>query len=152
MATVGGDVKSSGVNSGIRIAIALLVSIILALFILFWEMNHGIPGVPHWIGPMVILPLLAVVLSFGSNCLIQQLSCSQIQWLVQLQRVAVVPAPFYATWLLLYLIPAMRWPIEGLAQSVSPSIRTGFSSAFYTFWIGMYSQGLLNSLAQLCPK
>lgn len=152
MATVGGNVKSSGVNSGIRIAIALLVSIILALFIFFWEMNHGIPGAPQWLGPMVILPLLAVVLSFGSNCLIQQLSCSQIQWLVQLQRVAVVPVPFYGMWILLYLIPAIRWPIEGLVQTVNPATRTGLSSAFYTFWIGMYSQGLLNSLAQLCPK
>jgi len=152
MATVGGDVKSSGVNGGIRIAIALLVSIILALFILFWEMNHGIPGAPQWLGPMVILPLLAVVLSFGSNCLIQQLSCSKIQWLIQLQRVAVVPAPFYAMWLLLYLIPGLRWPIEGLVQAAPTATRNGFSSAFYTFWIGMYSQGLLNSLAQLCPK
>ena len=146
------DNKKSGVNTGIRVGISLLVSIILALFIFFWEMNHGISGVPHWVGPMIILPLLAVVLSFGSNCLIQQLSCSQIQWLVQLQRVAVVPVPFYALWIILYLVPAIRWPIEGLAQTVPTSTRTGLSSAFYTFWIGMYSQGLLNSLAQLCPK
>jgi hypothetical protein len=147
--------KKSGVSGGTRIIIALLVSISLGLFILFWDsknINYISMGIPYWAGTLIILPLMAVVLSYGGNCLIQQLSCSQVQWLVQLQRVAIVPIPFYCMWLVLYILPIMRWPIEGLIQNVEPSMRLGLSSAFYTFWISLYSQGLLNGLAQICPK
>lgn len=145
--------KTSGVNTAIRAVVAGLVSIILALFIIFWEAGfipYAASGVPHWIGPFVSLPLLAFGLSMGANCLIQQLSCSKVQWMVQLQRSAFAPLPLYGLWLFLYLFPFMKWPIEGLVQGSGKLMQTGLSSGFYVFWISMYSQGLLNGLAQMC--
>lgn len=144
-----------GISGGIRITIAVLAAIILGLFILLWDgqfIHYATMGIPHWVGPMIILPFMAVGVAFASNCLIQQLSCSKVQWLVQLERSAYSPIPIYAMWFLLYLIPGLRWPIEGMVQTTTPVIRTGLSSAFYTFWITMYSQGILNSLSQICPN
>lgn len=143
----------SGVSSGIRIVIALLIAIILGIFMLTWDgqyMPHS--PVPDWIGGVIFTPLIAVVLAYGGVCLIQQLSCGQVQWLIQLNRVAVVPVPFIIMWALLYMMPGIRWPIEGLMQSGSPAARKGLSSAFYTFWIGLYTQSMLNGVAQLCPN
>ena len=143
----------SGVSSGIRVILALLVALSLGVFILLWDgqlLPHSM--IPSWVGPYIFIPLMAVVLGFGSNCLIQQLSCGQVQWLNQLQRMTIVPIPFVIMNVILYMLPGMRWPIEGLIQSVSPQLRNGLSSAFYTFWTGMYCQGLLNGLAQICPK
>jgi hypothetical protein len=48
------------------------------------------------------------------------------------------------------MLPSLRWPIEGLVQSTTPAIRSGISSAFYTFWIALYTQSIHISLAQLC--
>jgi len=146
---------SSGISSGIRISIAVLAAIILGLFILLWDgqiIQYGMMGIPGWVGRMIILPFMAVGVTFSSNCLIQQLSCSQVQWLVQLKRSAYSSIPIYAMWFLLYLIPGLRWPIEGMVQTTTPAVRTGLSSAFYTFWVTMYSQGILNSLSQICPN
>jgi hypothetical protein len=153
MATTPDNPKKSNISSGIRITIALLVAIILGLFILCWDsrvIDYVALGIPHWVGRFVIMPGMAVVLSFGGNCLMQQLSCSQIQWLLQVQRAAVVPIPLYLMWLVLYFFPIMRWPIEGLVQTSPLPLRTGFSSGFYTFWTALYTQGILNSLAQIC--
>ena len=90
--------KTSGVNGGIRIVLALLVGIALGIFMLSWDANF-IPheAIPDWIGPYVSMPLIAIVLGYGSNCLIQQLSCGQVQWWVQLQRVAIAPIPIILT-------------------------------------------------------
>jgi hypothetical protein len=85
------------------------------------------------------------------HCLIQYLSCNQIQWWLQLQRVAIAPVPIILLWLFLYIAPGMRWPIEGLVQSGSPALRKGLSSGFYAFWIGLYIQNMFNGVAQLCP-
>jgi hypothetical protein len=144
---------SKGLNGGLRICISMLVAVALGLFMLLWD-GGFIPlhGLRPWIGPLVILPLIAVVLSFGSNALIQQLSCNQVQWIIQLQRVGVVPIPFLLLWAALYYFPIMRWPIEGMVQTVSPNLRRGLSSGFYTFWMGLYTQGVLNGLSQICPK
>lgn len=145
--------KLSGVSSGVRISTALVVGVILGLFILVWDSNilpHGI--IPDWIGGYVFIPMLSVVLGYGISCLVQQLSCGQVQWLIQLQKVSIVPLPFIVVKFVLYMLPSLRWPIEGLIQSVSPELRTGLSSAFYTFWTGLYCQSMLNSASQLCPK
>ena len=143
----------SGVSSGIRIVIALLVAIVLGIFMLAWDAKFiGHDGIPDWLGPYVFMPLIAVVLGFGSDCLIQQLSCGQVQWLVQLQRVLIVPFPIILTWGVLWLLPGLRWPIEGLIQSGSPALRSGLSSGFYAFWMGLYCQSLLNGASQICPK
>ena len=145
--------KPSGVSSGVRISTALLVGLILGLSILVWDsriLPHGI--IPDWVGGYIFIPVLSLVLGYGTSCLVQQLSCGQVQWLNQLQRVSLTPIPFIVVKAMLYMIPALRWPIEGLLQSVSPELRTGLSSAFYTFWTGLYCQSLLNSVSQLCPK
>jgi hypothetical protein len=145
--------KPSGVSSGVRISTALLVGLILGLSILLWDSSilpHGI--IPDWVGGYVFIPMLSLILGYGTSCLVQQLSCGQVQWLNQLQRVSLTPIPFILVKFILYMIPALRWPIEGLIQSVSPELRTGLSSAFYTFWTGLYCQSLLNSVSQLCPK
>ena len=105
---------------------------------------------PYLLGPLVFAPLLAVVLVFGADCLIQQLSCGEVKWAVQAQRAAVVPIPFFVQYFALYMLPILRWPIEGLVQSASPLVRKGLSSGFYTFWTTLYVQSLLISLSQLC--
>lgn len=144
---------NKGLSSSIRICISVLVAVALGVFMLLWDGGFiAAHGISPWIGPLIVLPLIAVVLSFGANCLIQQLSCNQVQWLIQLERVAVVPIPFLLMWLLLHWFPIMRWPIEGLAQHTSHTMRRGLSSGFYAFWIALYTQGVLNGLAQFCPK
>lgn len=144
--------KTSGVNGGIRIVIALLVGITLGIFMLCWDAKFiGHEAIPDWLGPYIFMPLIAMILGYGSNCLIQQLSCGQVQWLVQLNRVSVAPIPIILLWLFLYIAPGMRWPIEGLVQSGSPFLRKGLSSGFYAFWMGLYFQNIMNGAAQLCP-
>jgi hypothetical protein len=144
--------KTSGVNGGIRIVLALLVGIALGIFMLAWDAKFiGHEAIPDWAGPFVSMPLIAMVLGYGSNCLIQQLSCGKIQWLVQLNRIAIAPIPIILMWLVLGIAPAMRWPIEGLIQSGSPFLRKGLSSGFYAFWMGLYFQNMMNGAAQICP-
>jgi len=144
--------KTSGVNSGIRIVLALLVGIALGIFMLAWDANFiSHEAIPDWTGSCIAMPLIAVILGYISNCLIQQLSCGQVQWLVQLNRVAITPFPIILMWFILYIAPGMRWPIEGLIQSGSPALRKGLSSGFYAFWIGLYMQNMMNGVAQLCP-
>ena len=144
---------TTGLSTGIRVSISILISIVLGLFILLWDGGY-IPtsGIPVWVGNFIFLPIIAVVLAFGGDCLIQFLSCGSVQWLIQLQRVAVVPIPFLFMSLVLYMFPIMRWPIEGLVQHTTSSVRYGLSSGFYTFWVGLYTQSFLIGLAQLCPK
>ena len=138
------------ITTGIRVSIALVVACILGLLMLVWDSRMYAHAIPHWLGPYIFLPLIAIVLSFASNCIVEQLSCEKVSWLVQLQRVAVVPIPFWFLFFILYWIPLLRWPIEGLAQHTTPSTRHGLSSGFYTFWIGLYIETLLISLAQFC--
>jgi len=146
-------VKTSGISSGIRIILALLVGLALGIFMLTWDAKFiAHEGIPDWIGSYIFMPLLAVILGYGSDCLIQQLSCGQVQWLIQLQRVAIVPVPIVLMWLILYIAPGLRWPIEGLIQSGSPQLKQGLSSGFYAFWMGLYCQSLLNGVSQICPK
>ena len=140
----------SNVTTSIRITVAVIVSLILAVFILVWEGGVFNFGISLWYGPYVILPLLSLVWSFGSNCLIQYLSCKSVAWLTQFYHALVVPAVLYVLWLILYFIPGLRWPIEGLAQQADPDMRKGLSSGFYTFWVSMYAQGVFNSMAQIC--
>jgi len=141
----------TGVSTGIRVSISILVALILGLFILLWD--SGIfynVNIPVWIGPFIIVPLLATILVFAGDCLIQQLSCGEVQWIVQLQRASVVPIPFWFISTLLYFIPSLRWPIEGLIQGATPLTRKGLSSGFYIFWTALYTQSIFISLAQLC--
>lgn len=144
--------KTSGVNGSIRTVLALLVGIALGIFMLAWDANFiGHEAVPDWTGPYVAMPLIIIILGYMSNCLIQQLSCGRIQWLVQLNRIAMAPIPIIILWFILSMIPALRWPIEGIIQSGSPSLRKGLSSGFYAFWIGLYFQNIMNGAAQICP-
>ena len=146
--------KSSSINTSIRCSIAILFSLILGSFIFLWD--GGIiplsPSLPSWTGFIVFLPVIAYIGSFGTNALIQYLSCTNIQWSIQAQRSVYVVLPIWILWIILYFLPGLRWPIEGLIQNSSIPMRHGLSSAFYVFWIGMYSSGLLNGLAQICPN
>ena len=145
-------VLQSGITTSIRVTLSLLVAICLGIFILLWDCKfiNG-NGMPDWLGPYIFLPLLAIVLGYGTNCLIQYLSCKKVQWLVQLQRVALIPLPQFLMWGLLYMFPGMRWPIEGLIQDFTPEMKKGISSGFYTFWMGLYTQSIMNGIAQICP-
>jgi hypothetical protein len=145
--------KPSGVNGGIRIVLALLVGIALGIFMLAWDSNfikHD--AFPDWLGPYIIMPVIAICGGYGSTCLIQQLSCGQVQWWVQFQRVLISPIPIVLMWFILGIAPGLRWPIEGLIQSGPPSLQRGLSSGFYAFWVGLYFQNMLNGAAQICPK
>jgi hypothetical protein len=143
----------SGISNGIRISLSFIIALTVGIFMMLWDGNF-IPhsGIPDWIGAFVFIPLLATVLGLGSNCLVQQLSCGNVQWGAQFQRIIIVPLPFILTWGLLYLMPGMRWPIEGLVQGSLPEVRRGLSSGFYAFWVGLYTQSVLTGLAQICPK
>jgi hypothetical protein len=145
-------VLQSGVTTGIRVTLSLVIAIILGIFIFLWDgkIIDGY-GLPDWLGPYIFLPLLSVVLGYGTNCLIQYLSCKKVQWLVQLGRVAIIPLPQFLMWALLYMVPSMRWPIEGLMQDLTPENKKGFSSGFYAFWMALYTQSIMNGLAQICP-
>jgi hypothetical protein len=143
--------KKSGLGYGIRISIAIFISIAMAIFMLLWDGGYmSGSGIPEWVGPFIFSPLLAVTLGFGGNSLIQQLSCGQVEWMVQLQRIAVVPVPFILMWGLINIIPGIRWPIEGLIQNQTPQMKKGVSSGFYTFWLSMYIQSIMSGLSQIC--
>lgn len=141
--------NGSSVSTGARVGVALMVALFLGLLIFFLEWQKlGLRA--YQIGTLLILPLSAVVLSFGGNCLIQQLSCSQVDWLAQFLRSLYILIPMYVSRLILYIFPSLRWPIEGLVQNTEGSFRNGLSSAFYTFWLALYSQALMNGVAQMC--
>jgi len=142
----------TGVTTSIRVVSAICVAITLALFILIWDGKYiNGYGWPEWLGPFVFLPVIFMTLGFFINSLIQYLSCKKVHWLSQFARVAVSPAPLFALWGLLYIIPSIRWPIEGLVQDLQPETKKGLSSGFYVFWIGLYTQSIMNGLAQICP-
>jgi hypothetical protein len=143
--------QKNGIGAGIRISIAIFISIAMGIFILLWDGGYITnPEIPVWLGPFVFLPLLAIVFGFGGNSLIQQLSCGKVQWLNQLQRIAIVPVPYILMWILFYFVPGMRWPIEGLIQDQTPQMKKGISSGFYTFWVSMYTQSIMTGLSQMC--
>lgn len=142
--------NGSSVSTGARVGVAIMVALFLALFVLFIEWQYL--GVKNYynIGTLAILPVLAVGLSFGGNCLIQQLSCSQVTWMTQFNRSAYILIPLYASRIILELAPILRWPVEGLIQDTEASFRRGLSSGFYTFWVALYTQAIMNGLAQMC--
>jgi hypothetical protein len=143
----------SGVTTSIRVSLSILVAVCLGIFILVWDGKYiSGNGMPDWLGPYIFLPLLSIVLGYGINCLIQYLSCKKVEWLVQIQRVALIPLAHLLMWGLLYMIPGMRWPIEGLVQDFPAEMKKGLSSGFYVFWMGLYTQSIMNGLAQICPK
>jgi Na+/phosphate symporter len=144
----------TGIGGSIRIVISIVVAVAIGIFGLLWNGNFiPNPGaIPLWVGNTVFISILAVVLSFGSNSLVQQLSCGQVQLGTQAMRLLFVPIPFVLLWVLLYFIPSLRWPIEGLVQGQPEDLRRGLSSGFYTFWIALYTQSIMNGLSQICPK
>jgi len=145
---------SPGIDNSLRMTISIGTAIIIGLISLFWNGSFfgSIPNVPSWVGNVILIPVIATGIAYGSCCLIQQLSCGHIQLITQLTRVAYVPIGFIVMWLFLYWFPSLRWPIEGLMQRYSYNTRYGFSSAFYAFIVMLYTQGILNGLAQICPK
>jgi hypothetical protein len=152
--TTGQPKAKTGIGGSIRIVISILVAITIGIFGLLWNGNFiPNPGnIPLWVGNTVFVSLLAVVLSFGSNCLLQQLSCGYVQFGVQATRIALVPIPFLLLWTLLYFFPILKWPIEGLVQEQAPELRRGLSNGFWLFWFGLYTQSVMNGFAQICPK
>ena len=110
--------KSPGLSTPLRITISLLVALVIGILALLW--NSSLIGNPlHlslWVGNIIIIPLIATGLSYGASCGIQYLSCGHIQLITQAQRVAFVPLGFFLTATMLYFIPSLRWPIEGLFQ------------------------------------
>ena len=144
--------KSSS-SGTIRVCVSILVALMLGVFILLWDGGFiPLQNIPAWTGHYIFLPFLAFLLSFGANCLIQRLSCSQVQVFIQFQRSLLAPLPYILTWGLLYIFPGMRWPVEGLFQNASITVRHGLSSGFYVFWTALYTQAILNGLAQICPR
>jgi len=144
---------ATGVSSGTRIAFALFVALGLAIFMLLWDsqtIGIGSQATSAVLGPVVILPLLAIGLGFIVDAIIQQFSCGKIAWYTLWKKALTFPISFWCLFLVLYMLPLLRWPVEGLVQSTTPAIRRGISSAFYTFWIALYTQSIHISLAQLC--
>jgi len=147
-------VKSNGVGSDIRIIVSVVYAIFLGIIALIFNSRIiQIPlNIPTWTINLIVIPLFAVVGSFGFNCLIQYLSCGVVTLGSQAERLPMIPIPFYAMALLLYIFPSLKWPIEGMVQQISPDMRHGLSAAFYTFFMGLYTQAYMNGLAQVCPK
>jgi hypothetical protein len=142
---------SEGVGFAIRLSISIAVALSVGLFMLLWD-GLFIPHSPQYalFGPFLITPIIATVLGFVASSGVQQLSCGQVDWLNNFIRSLFVPALFIIWWLVLYFVPSLRWPIEGLFQAHTPNIQKGVSSGFYTFWLGLYSQSILNGFAQMC--
>ena len=141
------DTPLKGVSTGTRLSISLFVALALAIFMLLWDSQIIGSGT---LGPVVILPFLAVVLGCLADSIIQYFSCGKVQWASLWKKSLTYPIPFWSLYVFLYMVPMMRWPIEGLVQGATPLIRYGLSSAFYTFWIALYTQTMHVSLAQLC--
>jgi hypothetical protein len=146
-------VIKSKMTSGIRISIALFVAISLAIFIYVWDSKiiYGF-NFPEWLGPYILFPFISIVLGYGSNCLIQFLSCNKVEAIKQLQLVSIGVIPQLFIWGLLNFFTSLRWPIEGLVQEWTPEQRKGVSSGFYGFWIALYTQSIMNGFAQTCPS
>lgn len=143
--------SSTGVNSGIRIALSLLVGISCGIFILLWDGNFiSHSSAPDWLGAFVIVPFIALVTSFSSNCLIQYLNCRRVNWSKQASSAAITPIPIILIFTLIHFLPGLRWPIEGLIQSATPEVQKGLSSGYYGFWAGMYIQSFMGGLSQIC--
>ena len=140
---------TTGVSSGIRIAFGLFVAISLGIFTFLWE-SQIIGNGSSVLGSVVALPILAIALGYITDCIVQQISCGKVAWSDQFKKALTIPIPFWCTFVALYFLPIMRWPIEGLVQGTTPLIRHGLSSAFYMFWVALYTQSLHISLAQLC--
>jgi hypothetical protein len=143
-----------GIDASLRITISIGTAIIIGLISLFWNgaMFGNTSNIPPWVGNVILIPVIAMIISYASSILIQQLSCGHIQLITQAVRVAYVPIGFIVMWLILYWFPSWRWPIEGLIQGYSYNTRHGLSSAFYAFVVMLYTQALLNGLAQVCPR
>jgi len=146
-------VIKSKVTSPIRIALAFLVAIALAVFIFVWDGNY-INGfnLPNWLGYFIFFPLISTLLGLGVNSLIQNLSCNQVDMSMQLKTIAMVPVGQILAWGIIYIISSLRWPIEGLVQDFSPNDKRALSSAFYGFWIALYTQSITNGISQVCPE
>ena len=146
-------VIKSRVTGGIRIALSFLVAIALAVFIFVWDGKY-INGfnLPEWLGYFIFFPLISVVLGIGVNSLIQNLSCNRIDWSMQIKTIAAVPFVQIFVWGIIYIISSLRWPIEGLVQDLPPDDKRALSSAFYGFWIGLYTQCVMNGISQICPE
>ena len=144
---------NGSMSPGIRITISIVFALVIGLFSVFWNAGFfpNTQGI-LWVGNLIIVPLIAVAMSFGSNCLIQQLSCGQIQLATQASRLWMAPILFYIMEVLLFFFPGLLWPIEGIFQNISPNLQKGFSRGFYAFWMALYTQGFMNGLAQMCPK
>jgi len=145
------NLKKTGISSSIRNITSFAIAIILGLTILFWNSNfYNIFNLPMYLGEFVVFPLLSLILVFLASAYIQYLSCSKINWLNLFKY--IIPTPFIqiSIWALLYMFPILRWPIEGLIQEQTPELRKGVSSAFYGFWMGLYTQSLMNAFAQSC--
>jgi hypothetical protein len=143
----------SNLGTATRVTGAFMFAAICALFILFWEVGF----LPNFFGPRtfmgyyIYLPILAYVTSFCICLAIQQLSCGTIQAGVQAQRAALSVVFIPIVYLLLYLLPGLRWPVEGLTPLSPPPVKAGLSMAFFIFWGGLYTQEVLNGFAQICP-
>jgi hypothetical protein len=153
MADTSAPVIKSSVTGSIRMTFALLIAVALAVFIYLWDSKiiHN-DTLPHWLGTIVFFPLISVFLGYLTNCLIQYLSCKQVQWIDQLKNVAMIPIPQILIWAILNAFTNLRWPIEGLVQEWPQEQRTGLSSGFYGFWIALYTQSIMIGIAQLCPE
>lgn len=143
----------SNLGTATRVTGAFMFAAICALFVLFWEVGF----IPNFFGPRsimgyyVYLPILAYVTSFIVCLVIQQLSCGTVQPAVQAQRAAFSVAFLPVVYLLLYLLPGLRWPVEGLLPLQPQPVKTGLSTAFFIFWGGLYTQEVMNGFAQACP-
>jgi hypothetical protein len=143
--------KKSGISGSIRNTTSLAIGIILGLTILFWDGNYyNIFNLPMFLGEFVLFPLLSVILVFLASAYIQYFSCNKVEWGTILKYMIPIPVIQILFWTLLYLFPILRWPIEGLIQEQSEDIRRGVSSGFYGFWMGLYTQSLMNAIAQSC--
>jgi len=147
------EMAKSNLNDSVRVVIAMVFAITLSLFILLWD-GHFIPFPIQFIqdvgGFFLVLPFFAYIISLATNSLVQYLSCQKVDIMPQLTRSLIVPATLFILGSVLWFLPGLRWPIEGLFPAVSRDTKTGLSSAFYVFWIALYGQTFSNSLAQTC--
>lgn len=144
---------STGIGTSTRMVASLMAGLLVGVFTLLWNIQiFGNRSESVWIGNFALIPLVAALVTFLMNCIIQNLSCGYTEVAYQAHHIASVPIPFMLLAGILNFFTILLWPIEGLYQTSPEEFRRAVSYAFYFFWAATFNQAYQNSFAQRCSK
>jgi hypothetical protein len=138
------------VDIGVRLAFTTILAVILLVFVVFWELG-SIPLGPAWLGTYVYIPILAYLISFFLALAIQKLSCGKVDAGAQAKNAITLPISYFVLLGILYGLPKLRYPVEGLIPQYDPLVRRAVSSGFYLVLLSYLAQESVNKAAMNCP-